>query len=55
MVRHPRYLMVAIGVVGWTLMAQYTGVYAIGLASLAGLVLIVRLEERDLVARFGPQ
>lgn len=53
LVRHPRYLMVGIGVLGWCLMANYAGVYAVGLASLAGLFLVVRLEERDLVARFG--
>jgi len=53
LVRHPRYLMVAIGVLGWCLMANYGGVYLIGLASLAGLLVVVHLEERDLIARFG--
>lgn len=53
MVRHPRYLMVAVGVLGWCLMANYAGAYGVGLASLAGLLLVIRLEERDLVQRFG--
>lgn len=55
MVRHPRYLMVWIGVLGWCLMANFSGAYVIGLASLAGLFLIVRLEERDLIKRFGDE
>jgi len=53
LVRHPRYLMVGIGVLGWCLMANYAGVYLVGLVSLTGLVAVVQLEERDLVARFG--
>jgi protein-S-isoprenylcysteine O-methyltransferase Ste14 len=54
-VRHPRYLMVAIGVAGWCLMSNYAGAYLIGLLSIAGLFLIVWLEERDLVMRFGDE
>ncbi|MEO0546313.1 MAG: isoprenylcysteine carboxylmethyltransferase family protein [Pseudomonadota bacterium] len=53
LVRHPRYLMVAIGLIGWALMANYAGVYFVGLLSLAGLAFVVRLEERDLTDRFG--
>lgn len=55
MVRHPRYLMVGIGVIGWCMMSNHSGAYTIGFASLLGLWLIVNLEERDLVARFGDQ
>lgn len=54
-VRHPRYLMVVIGVLGWCLMCHYSGVYWVGGASILGLVLIMKLEERDLVARFGDE
>jgi protein-S-isoprenylcysteine O-methyltransferase Ste14 len=54
-VRHPRYLMVAIGVAGWCLMSNYAGAYLIGLLSIAGLFLIVWLEERDLIMRFGDE
>lgn len=54
-VRHPRYLMVAIGVAGWCLMSNYAGAYLIGMLSIAGLFLIVWLEERDLVMRFGDE
>ncbi len=55
MVRHPRYLMVWIGVLGWCLMANYSGAYAIGIASMFGLLIIVNLEERDLIKRFGDE
>jgi protein-S-isoprenylcysteine O-methyltransferase Ste14 len=55
MVRHPRYFMVAVGVIGWCLMANYAGAYWFGLASIAGLYLIVALEERDLIERFGDE
>lgn len=54
-VRHPRYLMVTIGVIGWCMMSNYAGVYLIGLLSIAGLFLVVWLEERDLVMRFGDE
>ena len=52
-VRHPRYLMVAIGIAGWCMMSNYAGGYLMGLLSIAGLFLIVWLEERDLLIRFG--
>ena len=52
-VRHPRYLMVAIGITGWCLMSNYSGCYLVGILSICGLFLIVWLEERDLVIRFG--
>jgi len=51
----PRYLMVAIGIAGWCLMSNYSGGYLIGLLSIAGLFLIVWLEEKDLVIRFGEE
>jgi len=54
-VRHPRYLMVALGIVGWCLMANYSGVYLMGIFSILGLFLVVWLEEKDLVIRFGDQ
>ena len=53
LVRHPRYLMVSIGIAGWCLMSNYAGVYLMGVASIIGLLLIIKLEERDLVVRFG--
>lgn len=55
MVRHPRYLMVWIGVLGWCLMANFSGAYLMGAASMVGLLIIVNLEERDLLKRFGDE
>lgn len=52
-VRHPRYLMVIVGVIGWAMMANYSGAYVVSLLSLGGLYLVMWMEERDLVARFG--
>ena len=53
LVRHPRYLMVSIGIIGWCLMSNYSGVYLLGVASIIGLLVIIKLEERELVTRFG--
>lgn len=52
-VRHPRYLMIAIGIAGWCLMSNHGGAYLTGLVSILGLYLVIWLEERDLVMRFG--
>ena len=52
-VRHPRYLMVMIGVVGWCLMSHHSGSYGMGLVSVAGLFLIVHFEEKELLERYG--
>ena len=52
-VRHPRYLSQAIGVIGNGLIINHAGMYILILALfLAGYVLMV-LEERELVDRFG--
>jgi len=53
MVRHPRYLMVTVGTFGWALFVNHLGVYLICGLSIAGLMMIVRLEETELVERFG--
>lgn len=52
-VRHPRYSMVLLGVLGWCLMVNYTGIYLLGVFFTIGLWLIVQMEERDLRRRFG--
>lgn len=53
LVRHPRYLMVLIGVIGWCLMSNHAGAYWMGVASFIGMWFIVQIEERDLIDRFG--
>lgn len=52
-VRHPRYLSVVIGVLGWSLVVNFLGVYLTVLASVAALYVLTLLEERELVERFG--
>ena len=51
--RHPRYLAIMIGVVGWSLLVNFMGVYLMLPVLLVGLYLIVLLEERELHDRFG--
>lgn len=52
-VRHPRYVEVAIGVFGYALVANYVGVYIMALLCLPALHVLVLVEERELRARFG--
>lgn len=53
-IRHPRYVEITLGILGWALICNYAGLYVvIGLAIVA-LGLIVLMEERELHARFGP-
>ena len=53
LVRHPRYLAILIGIVGWSLMTNYVGVYVLSLVTIPLLVAVAMLEERELVTRFG--
>lgn len=52
-VRHPRYVEVVIGMVGYALFANYAGVYLVVLVCMPVLHAIVLLEERELIDRFG--
>lgn len=52
-IRHPRYLELILGVAGWALVVHYTGVYWVTAASILALLLIIPLEERELLQRFG--
>lgn len=53
LVRHPRYLMVLIGIVGWAMICNFSGVYVVSALSALGFLLVIHLEERELVERFG--
>lgn len=53
MVRHPRYVEVAIGIWAYAIFANYLGAYVIAAATMPILHLIVLMEERELRARFG--
>ncbi len=52
-IRHPRYLSFLIGCTGMALMAQYLGTYVLVALCFPALLLLARVEERELVARFG--
>ena len=52
-VRHPRYLSAGIGMIGNALIVNYLGLYILLGAVLAPGYLMLVLEERELVGRFG--
>ena len=52
-VRHPRYAGAALGLISLCLFANFSGVYVLLGAALAALFGVIRLEERELLARFG--
>jgi protein-S-isoprenylcysteine O-methyltransferase Ste14 len=52
-IRHPRYVEVTMWVLGYALLANYTGTYLLWLLGLPTLHLVVLLEERELRQRFG--
>ncbi len=54
-VRHPRYLSAGIGVIAGALIANYLGVYILLSLLLPMGYALVRLEERELIDRFGDQ
>lgn len=51
--RHPRYLAVLIGVLGFALMVNYSGAYVMFGVSVIGIAVTIWLEERELLSRFG--
>jgi protein-S-isoprenylcysteine O-methyltransferase Ste14 len=52
-VRHPRYLAVFVGSLGWSMMANHGATYGLA-ALLVPLILgLIVLEERELMDRFG--
>jgi len=52
-VRHPRYLSAGIGMMAALLIVNYLGLYILVTASLLPGYLMLVLEERDLIDRFG--
>jgi protein-S-isoprenylcysteine O-methyltransferase Ste14 len=51
--RNPRYLDIIVAVAGWSLIVNYPAVYALTVATVAGLYVVTLLEERELRQRFG--
>lgn len=54
-IRHPRYVEVALGTLAYAAFANYAGAWIVALATVPVLHLIVLLEERELVERFGKE
>jgi len=52
-VRHPRYLSLILGAVGWAMMANHGASYLMVAALIPGVWLVVAVEEQELVARLG--
>ena len=52
-VRHPRYALVNVGIIGWCLVCNFMGTYLVGVAAILGFYFIAALEERELRQRFG--
>jgi len=53
-VRHPRYLEYSLGAIGLALVCNNAAAYGAVLLTLAGMAVLIPMEERELVARFGP-
>lgn len=54
-VRHPRYLSAGIGIVASSLLINYAGLYMLILLSAPLGYLMILLEERELIDRFGEE
>jgi hypothetical protein len=52
-IRHPRYMEMLLGVLGWALAANYLATYILFILGIPTVYLVVILEERELRARFG--
>ncbi|MEQ8768729.1 MAG: isoprenylcysteine carboxylmethyltransferase family protein [Planctomycetota bacterium] len=52
-IRHPRYVSIALQVIGMACVINYLATWICVAAGVAGLLLIVFFEERELEARFG--
>jgi len=52
-VRHPRYLSAGIGMIANALIVNYLGVYVLLIAVVPPGYLMLVLEERELLGRFG--
>ena len=51
--RHPRYVSVFIATLGWSLMSNHGTSYGVTAALVPMILVLVRMEERELVERFG--
>jgi protein-S-isoprenylcysteine O-methyltransferase Ste14 len=54
-VRHPRYLSVILGTVGFAMFVNYLGPYLMVLGSIFALIFLINAEDRELSQRFGSE
>lgn len=54
-IRHPRYVEIALGTLAWAAFSNFGGAWVVGLMTIPAIHLIVILEERELVDRFGDE
>ncbi len=54
-IRHPRYVEIAIGAMAYAVLANYLGGYIVAALTVPAIHLIVILEERELIDRFGEE
>jgi protein-S-isoprenylcysteine O-methyltransferase Ste14 len=53
--RHPRFLGMALAVAAMALLTNFATIYALFVLYVAAIFLIARLEDRELLERFGSQ
>ena len=52
-IRHPRYVEFALALIAWSLFCDFAGLYLVTALSIAALLAIVVVEEKELRERFG--
>lgn len=52
-IRHPRYAAVFLGTLGWSMMSNHGTSYAVVVALVPGILVLVWLEEKELEERLG--
>ena len=53
-VRHPRYVEILVGFLGWALFCNYLAAYLVCAFLVVAIAIIIPMEERELAQRFGP-
>ena len=54
-IRHPRYAQFFIGITGYALFCNFLATYVLVFAVALTILILVRMEERELRDRFGPE
>jgi protein-S-isoprenylcysteine O-methyltransferase Ste14 len=52
-VRHPRYVAFLIAIAGFALFSNFAGMYVLAVLCVPAILLVARIEERELANRFG--